>query len=127
MLLITSDYPAIFRRKQVLNIILTLDVVFLPCLFQLLIEPQQDPLSQEYSVVILLEAYKVDPSIINWEYLPVMLDLHFQLSTQVKRKRIQHIVQSRLAPCQHHYIIHVPVVVFHAQILLNPVVEVCQV
>ena len=76
MLLITSDYPAILRRKQVLNIILITDLVLCLCLFQLLVESQQNPLSQEYSVMILFESNIVYTTIINWEYLPVRFDLH---------------------------------------------------
>lgn len=127
MLLATPDYPAIFRWEKVLDVVFVFDLVSLACLSQFLIEPQQYALSEQNAVVILLESHIVDTPIINRENLPVRLDLHFQLSTQVQPESIQHFMQPFLACTQHHNIIHVSKVVFHAQILLSPMVEVGQV
>lgn len=83
MLLTTSDNPAIFRWEKVLNVVFVFDLIFLACLFQLFVESQQNALSEQYAVVILLETHVVNTPIINREYLPVRFDLHFQLSTQI--------------------------------------------
>lgn len=127
MLLTTPDYPAIFRWEKVLDVVFVFDLIFLACLFHLFVEPQQNALSEQYAVVILLESHVVNTPIINREYLPVRFDLHFQLSTQVQPESIQDIMQPFFACAQHYNIIHVPKVVFHTQHLLCPMVEVGQI
>ena len=77
--------------------------------------------------MILLKAHIVYTTIIHWIDLPVRFNLQFQLSTQVESKLIQDLVQPFLAAIQYHNIIHIPVVVFQAQLLLCPVIKVCQV
>lgn len=127
MFLRTSDYPAILRRIEVLKIIFVFNLVFFLGLAPFGVEPHQYALAEQYAVVVLLEAHVINTSCINRKYLPVVLNLQFQFGTKIQSNHIQEPVQSFLAAVQYHHIVHIPVVVFHAQHFLDEVIQVGQV
>lgn len=127
MFLRASDYPAIFRAVEVLKIIFIRNEVLFPCLIPFFVEPQQNALSEQDAVVVLLESHVVNPSCINRKYLPVGLNLQFQFGSKIQSNHIHQPVQPLLAAVQYHHIVHIPVVVFHSQILLDEVIQVGQV
>ena len=127
MFLRTSDYPAILRRIEVLKIIFISDLVLILGLAPLGVEPQQNALAEQNTVVVLLESHVINTSRINRKYLPVRFNLQFQFRSHIQTNHIQEPVQSFLAAIQYHHIVHIPVVVFHAQNLLDEVIQVGQV
>lgn len=127
MFLRTSDYPAILRRIEVLKIIFISDLVLILGFAPLGVEPQQNALAEQNTVVVLLESHVINTSRINRKYLPVVLNFQFQFSPGIQTNHIQNPVQSFLAAIQYHHIVHIPVVVFHAQDFLDKVIQVGQV
>lgn len=83
MFLRASDYPAVFRRKEVFYIVNVFDLVSLLHLVKFLIEPHKDALSEQDTVVILFETHIVNTTIIDREDLPVRFYLQFQFRCQV--------------------------------------------
>lgn len=84
MFLRASDYPAVFRRKEVFYIVNVFDLVSLLHLVKFLIEPHKYALSEQDTVVILFETHIVNTTIIDREDLPVRFYLQFQFRCQVK-------------------------------------------
>ena len=89
MLFRTSDYPAVFRRVEVLQITLILDALLIGRAIELLEEPHQYALPKKDAVMVLLEAYIVNPTHINGEYLPVWFDFHLQLRSEVEADNVE--------------------------------------
>lgn len=83
MFLRASDYPAILRAVEVLKIFFAFNLVLFPGLIPLKVEPEQNTLAEQYTVVALLEAHVINTSVIHWEDLPVSLDLQFQFGSKV--------------------------------------------
>ena len=110
-----------------LKIIFVFNLVFFLGLAPFGVEPHQYALAEQYAVVVLLEAHVINTSCINRKYLPVVLNLQFQFGTKIQSNHIQEPVQSFLAAVQYHHIVHIPVVVFHAQHFLDEVIQVGQV
>ena len=110
-----------------LKIIFVFNLVFFLGLAPFGVEPHQYALAEQYAVVVLFEAHVINTSCINRKYLPVVLNLQFQFGTKIKSNHIQEPVQSFLAAVQYHHIVHIPVVVFHAQHFLDEVIQVGQV
>lgn len=107
MHLATSAYPTIFRRKEALYITLILNRAFLGDNGCLAVELQQHAFSEQDVVVVLQKADIINASIVNGEYLPVCLILHFQPGGEIQACRVKHTVQCFLALAQENHIIHI--------------------
>lgn len=110
-----------------LKIIFVFNLVSFLGLAPLGIEPKQYALAEQYAVVVLLESHVINTPVIHRKYLPVVLYLQFQLGPNIQSNHIQEPMQPFLAAVQYHHIVHIPVVVFHSQILLDEVIQVGQV
>lgn len=114
--LATSAYPTIFRRKEVLYITLIFNRAFLSDNGCLAVELQQYAFPEQHVVVVLQKADIINASIINGEYLPVRLVLHFQLGSEIQACRVKHVVQRFLALAQENHIIHIAEIIqFHCK------------
>lgn len=114
--LATSAYPTIFRRKEVLYITLIFNRTFLSDNGCLAVELQQYAFSKQYVVMVLQKADIINASIINGEYLPICLILHFQLGSEIQACHVKHIVQCFLALAQENHIIHIAEIIqFHSK------------
>lgn len=81
MFLRASDYPAIFRRKEVFERCFIFDLILTFNLVEFGVKPFQNTFAEQYAVMVCLKSYIVNTTIIDWEYLPVRFDLHFQFSS----------------------------------------------
>lgn len=83
MFLRASDYPAIFRWKEVFERCFIFDLILTAHLVELCVEPFENTFAEQYSIMVGFETHIVNTPIIDWEYLPVGFDLYFQFSTQI--------------------------------------------
>ena len=136
MFLRASDYPAIFRWKEVFYRCFVFDLILLSDFLELLIESGEYAFPQQDSIMVLLKAHKVNATIINWKDLPVRFYLYFKLRTKIKPYHIQYEMQCLFATAEKHHIIHIAEIVkahsklcchYLTQYLLNPVIEIRQI